>query len=158
MLLRILTRTEVTKSVNKNNSDHGILFEAINLVIHYKDNVDLELQNKTKEMLKRFISVREPNVRYLGLEAMARLAEGKENPWELIQGQLEVVMVSLRDNDICIRRRALDLLYYLCTSEHSEFVVEELLFYLEQHANYDIKEELVLKIAILAEKFLNDFN
>ena len=36
--------------------------------------------------------------------------------------------------------------------------MEELLFYLEQHANYDIKEELVLKIAILAEKFLNDFN
>mmetsp|Transcript_13479 Transcript_13479/g.6645 ORF Transcript_13479/g.6645 Transcript_13479/m.6645 type:complete len:106 (+) Transcript_13479:398-715(+) len=104
-------------------------------------------------MLKKFIAVREPNIRYLGLECMARLAEGREDPWELIRGQLEVVMVSLRDNDICIRRRALDLLFYLCTQEHGEFLVEELMFYLENYATYEIKEELVLKTAILAEKF-----
>ncbi len=34
ILTRILTKTEVTKSVNKNNADHGILFEAVNLIIH----------------------------------------------------------------------------------------------------------------------------
>lgn len=34
-LSKIIKRTEVTKSVNKNNADHGILFEASNLVIHY---------------------------------------------------------------------------------------------------------------------------
>jgi len=35
VLVKILTKTEVTKSVNKNNADHGILFEAVNLVINY---------------------------------------------------------------------------------------------------------------------------
>lgn len=30
---KILKKTEVTKSVNKNNADHGILFEAANLLI-----------------------------------------------------------------------------------------------------------------------------
>jgi AP-2 complex subunit alpha len=34
----IMSKTEVTKNVNKNNSDHSILFEAINLVIHYKNS------------------------------------------------------------------------------------------------------------------------
>ena len=32
-LTKIIKKTEVTKSVNKNNADHGILFEAANLVI-----------------------------------------------------------------------------------------------------------------------------
>jgi AP-2 complex subunit alpha len=33
-LATVLTKTEVTKDVNKNNSDYSILFEAINLIIH----------------------------------------------------------------------------------------------------------------------------
>ncbi len=38
VLTRILTKTEVTKSVNKNNADHGILFEAVNLIIHMSNS------------------------------------------------------------------------------------------------------------------------
>ena len=34
ILDRIVTKTEVTQSVNKNNADHAILFEAINVIIH----------------------------------------------------------------------------------------------------------------------------
>ena len=37
VLMKIITGTEVGNNVNKNNADHAILFEAINLVIHYKD-------------------------------------------------------------------------------------------------------------------------
>jgi AP-2 complex subunit alpha len=38
MLMEIVSKTEVTKNVNKNNADHAILFEAFNLVIHYKSS------------------------------------------------------------------------------------------------------------------------
>lgn len=31
--MKIITHTEVTKSVNKNNADHSVLFEAVNLII-----------------------------------------------------------------------------------------------------------------------------
>ena len=31
------TKTDVTKSVNKNNADHAILFEAVNLIISQGD-------------------------------------------------------------------------------------------------------------------------
>ena len=34
VLQRIVTGTDVTKNVNKNNVTHAVLFEAINLVIH----------------------------------------------------------------------------------------------------------------------------
>ncbi len=54
-----------------------------------------------------------------------------------------------------IRKRALDLLYYMCDNENVAEIVGELMKNLEQ-LDFQIKEELVLKIAILAEKFAKD--
>ena len=63
VLTKIVTKTEVTKSVNKNNSDYGVLFEAINLIIHYRLAINSELRNQMQTRLGVFISVKEPNVR-----------------------------------------------------------------------------------------------
>ena len=71
--MEIINKTEVTKNVNKNNSDHSILFEAINLVIHYKSAAFEVLRKDIVSLLGKFISVKEPNIRYLALEAMSRI-------------------------------------------------------------------------------------
>lgn len=73
ILLEIVNKTEVTKNVNKNNSDHSILFEAINLIIHYKQSAFEVLRKDIVNLLGKYISVKEPNIRYLALEAMAKL-------------------------------------------------------------------------------------
>ena len=73
LLLEVINKTEVTKNVNKNNSDHSILFEAINLVIHYKNSAYEVLRKDIVTLLGKFISVKEPNIRYLALETMAKL-------------------------------------------------------------------------------------
>lgn len=78
VLKRIIKRTEVTKSVNKNNADHGILFEAANLIIHYGNNLPEGLHNDIVKLLGIFISVREPNLKYLGLETMCKFSIGNE--------------------------------------------------------------------------------
>ena len=72
VLQRIVTGTDVTKNVNKNNVTHAVLFEAINLVIHLGHTTDLLPQ--ACGLLGRFISIREANIHYLGLETMARLS------------------------------------------------------------------------------------
>ena len=59
---------------------------------------------------------------------------------------------SLHDPDISIRRRALDLLYGMCDASNAQGVVQELLDYLIV-SDFAIREELALKIAILAEKY-----
>jgi AP-2 complex subunit alpha len=64
--------------------------------------------------------------------------------------------LALKDNDISIRRRALDLLYSMCNKANASQIVGELLSYLPL-SNYELREELVLKIAILAERFAEDF-
>ena len=40
VLQRIVSGTDVTKNVNKNNATHAVLFEAINLSIHLGQNSD----------------------------------------------------------------------------------------------------------------------
>jgi AP-2 complex subunit alpha len=124
-----VNKTEVTKNVNKNNSDHSILFEGINLIIHYKSSAYEVLRKDIVNLLGKFISVKEPNIRYLALETMSKL-QGIQVSSFLIKQHLQKIFVSLRDPDISIRRRALDLLFCLCDQESAGEVVNELLDYL----------------------------
>ncbi len=77
VLMKIITGTEVGSNVNKNNADHAILFEAINLVIHYKYKAFEMLRKDILVLLGRFISVSESNIRYLALESMAKLSHNE---------------------------------------------------------------------------------
>jgi AP-2 complex subunit alpha len=155
VLTKVLTKTEVTKSVNKNNADHAVLFEAVNLIIHHDSDVADSMRDKAVGLLGRFISVREPNIRYLGLDTMSRLAK-IESTTELIKRHQSTILYSLKDADISIRKRALDLLFSMCDETNSSEIVRELLDYLLV-AEFGIKEEMVLKIAILAERYAPDY-
>lgn len=67
------TGNEVAKNINKNNAQHAIVFEAVSLALAM--DADTELLQASVSLLGKFISVREPNIKYLGLENMVRLAE-----------------------------------------------------------------------------------
>ena len=71
---------------------------------------------------------------------------------DAIRMQQRTIVDSLQDPDISIRRRALDLLYNVCDRASVETVVGELLSYLVT-ADFAIREELTLKVAILSERF-----
>ncbi|KAL1523477.1 hypothetical protein AB1Y20_018415 [Prymnesium parvum] len=153
VLQRIISGTDVTKNVNKNNATHAILFEAINLVIHLGNTTDLLPQ--AISLLGRFISIREANIRYLGLETMARLSQAQPDTMESLKKHQSTIIFSLKDADISIRRRALDLVYSMCDTSSVKDTVQELLNFLDT-SDSAMREELVLKIAILAERFATD--
>ena len=140
------------KNVQQNNAQNAVLFEAINLVIHLDDEHNLMVQISSR--LGKFIQSRETNVRYLGLEAMTHFAARAET-LDPIKRHQSIIMGSLRDRDISVRRKGLDLLYSMCDSSNSQPIVNELLKYLE-NADFAIREEMVLKIAILTEKYATD--
>jgi len=152
-----------TQKKNKTNADHGILFECMNLIIYYEQQNSSESKSSPyrvhldamTKLLGRFISLKEANVRYLGLDAMTRLARIEGMAAQISQ-QMTTILFSLRkDQDASIRKRALDLLFVICSKENSRKVTQELLSFLKV-ADYKIREELVLKIAILAERFASD--
>ncbi|KAF8973925.1 adaptin N terminal region-domain-containing protein [Flammula alnicola] len=144
---------EPTRNIQHNNAQHAVLFEAISLAIHLDTNSPLV--GTAAVLLARFISSKETNVRYLGLDTMAHLAARAES-LESIKKHQNTIILSLRDKDISVRRRALDLLYSMCDVDNSELIVGELLRYLRV-ADYALREEMVLKIAILTEKYANSY-
>lgn len=97
------------------------------------------------------MQVREPNIKYLGLENMCRLAEVPA-VIDAIHRHHKSIISSLSDPDISIRRRALDLLFAMCNSQNVTDIVGELLQYLDI-ADLSLREELVLKCALLAERY-----
>ena len=152
VLATILSKSEAVKSVNKNNAVFAILFEAISLVMHLEANK--ELMGQAVNLLGSFLGVKEPNIRYLALENMGRLSLIPDM-MDAIKTHQDKIVESLKDPDISIRRRALDLLYGMCDSDKAKDIVEELLQYLAT-ADFAIREELTLKIAILSERFAAD--
>ncbi|KAF2300727.1 hypothetical protein GH714_015364 [Hevea brasiliensis] len=147
VLQRILMGTDVVKNVNKNNAAHAVLFEALALVMHL--DAEKEMMSQCVALLGKFISVREPNIRYLGLENMTRMLMVADVQ-DIIKRHQAQIITSLKDPDISIRRRALDLLYGMCDVSNAKDIVEELLQYLST-AEFAMREELSLKAAILGK-------
>lgn len=143
---------DAPKNVQQNNAQNAILFEAINLLIHLDTEHALMMQMSSR--LGKFIQSRETNVRYLGLEAMTHFAARAET-LDPIKSHQPYILGSLRDRDISVRRKGLDLLYSMCDVTNARTIVAELLTYL-QSADYSLREEMVLKVAILAEKYATD--
>jgi len=145
---------EIPKNIQHNNAQNAVLFEAINLAIHIDS--ESHIVSQAAVLLGKFISSKETNTRYLGLETMCHLA-GFIDSLEPIKKHQNTIIMSLKDKDISVRRKALDLLYSMCDNSNAEIIVTELLKYL-QVADYAIKEELVLKIAILTEKYATEYS
>ena len=150
-LHEILQHNERTKSNNHNNVSNGELFEAVNLIISYGNETDPELRSSVVSYLGRFISYEEPNIRYLGLDYMSRLAQ-LSGVSDKIKKHEDTIMSSLEDPDLAIRKRALHMLFSMCDEENAEEIVKKLLDHL-QTPDFMIKEEMALKTAILAERF-----
>ena len=121
----------VTKHVNKNNSDHSILFEAMKLTLRYEDCADTETRHDTVKLLAKFIAVKEPNIRYLAFELLSRLQpiHMRTEP-NLMKDNLETFLSALKEKDISIRKTALDTIFTLCNAEVASDVVNELLDHL----------------------------
>ncbi|KAI5618691.1 AP-2 complex subunit alpha-2 isoform X2, partial [Silurus asotus] len=107
--------------------------------------------------LGQFLQHRETNLRYLALESMCTLASS-EFSHEAVKTHIETVINALKtERDVSVRQRAADLLYAMCDRSNAKQIVAEMLSYLET-ADYSIREEMVLKVAILAEKYAVDYS
>ncbi|CAI4225386.1 unnamed protein product [Auanema sp. JU1783] len=143
-----------SKKVQHSNAKNSVLFEAIALVIHMDSEPNLLV--RACNQLGTFLSHRETNLRYLALESMCLLATS-EFSHEAVKKHQETIMNSLKtEKDVSVRQRAVDLLYAMCDRTNASEIVTEMLSYLES-ADYSIREEMVLKVAILAEKYASDY-
>ncbi|XP_067902892.1 AP-2 complex subunit alpha-2-like isoform X2 [Heterodontus francisci] len=153
----ILNKTQElpkSKKVQHSNAKNAVLFEAISLIIHHDCEPNLLVH--ACNQLGHFLQHRETNLRYLALESMWLLASS-EFSREAVKTHIETVISALKtERDVSVRQRAVDLLYGMCDRSNAQQIVAEMLNYLE-NADYSIREEIVLKVAILAEKYAVDY-
>uniref|UniRef100_A0A8C6KZG7 Clathrin/coatomer adaptor adaptin-like N-terminal domain-containing protein n=1 Tax=Nothobranchius furzeri TaxID=105023 RepID=A0A8C6KZG7_NOTFU len=143
-----------SKKVQHSNAKNAVLFEAISLIIHHDSEPTLLV--RACNQLGQFLQHRETNLRYLALESMCTLASS-EFSHEAVKTHIETVINALKtERDVSVRQRAVDLLYAMCDRSNAKQIVTEMLSYLET-ADYAIREEIVLKVAILAEKYAVDY-
>ena len=145
--------------LNKMNAEKAIFFEAILVMIHFEGKIDPSVRRAAANLLGTFVSSPEANTRYLGLEAMARLADNAVNgdvvlaasEHKLFDKFKNLIAAQMHESDVSIRRQALNLLYVICDKGNWQSIVDELLEVLSARTDAQMEEELVLKIAILAE-------
>ncbi|PIO29183.1 hypothetical protein AB205_0145280, partial [Aquarana catesbeiana] len=143
-----------SKKVQHSNAKNAVLFEAISLIIYHDSESNLLV--RACSQLGQFLQHRETNLRYLALESMCTLASS-EFSHEAVKTHIETVINALKtERDVNVLQHAVDLLYAMCYCSNTQQIVAEMLNYLET-ADYSIREEIVLKVAILAEKYAVDY-
>lgn len=144
-----------SKKVQHSNAKNAVLMESISVVI----NSDSESDNLVGAcyQLGQFLTHRETNLRYLALESLCLLAASDLSQKSVRKHQERVIYALKTERDVSVRQRAVDLLYAMCDRTNAETIVQEMLDYLES-ADYSIREEMVLKVAILSEKYAVDYS
>jgi AP-2 complex subunit alpha len=148
-----LQKTDTSLPVKEVNTNMMLLFESINFIIARKFSEDL--LKKTASILGGFLSAQQSNLRYVSLETLTRLVQTQPDIIPTLDQHRQTLYLALRDQDNSIRRRALSLLFAVCTKESAEEIVHELLNYL-RFADITMREPLCLKIAVMAEQFAED--
>ncbi|GIY18849.1 hypothetical protein CDAR_251531 [Caerostris darwini] len=142
-----------TKKIEHRNCRNAVMFEAINYIYHL--NSEASLQMRACNILDMNLKQNDSNLRCLALETMQLLSKSVSCK-ERIKQQLKPIMDSLKyENDSCMQQKSADLLCSLCDRNNVDEIIEQLFHYLED-CDVNAREEVVLKIAVLAENYLCD--
>lgn len=92
------------------------------------------------------------NIRYVALSTLCRVVHRDQ---AAVQRHRQVIVECLKDGDVSIRKRALELVYALVTADNVRPLTKELLTYLSSlpPSDMDTRADVCGKIASVAEKF-----
>lgn len=142
ILAQVATNTEGTK-----NTGNAILYECVLTIMSIEAESGLRVLGIN--ILGRFLLSRDNNIRYVALATLQRVVNVD---LKAVQRHRATIIDCLKDTDISIRKRALDVAYALINEENIKNMTKELLNYLLV-ADTDFKEELCSRICLAVEKY-----
>ncbi|KAF7294435.1 AP-1 complex subunit gamma [Mycena kentingensis (nom. inval.)] len=142
ILAQVATNTDSTKNVG-----NSILYETVLTVLDIE--ADTGLRVMAINILGKFLSNRDNNIRYVALNTLNKVVSMDTNA---VQRHRNIILDCLRDGDISIRRRALELSYALINEGNVRVLVRELLAFLEV-ADDEFKLPMTTQISLAAERF-----
>ncbi|KAG8214996.1 adaptin N terminal region-domain-containing protein [Butyriboletus roseoflavus] len=142
ILAQVATNTDSTKNVG-----NSILYETVLAVLDIE--ADSGLRVMAINILGKFLSNRDNNIRYVALNTLNKVVSMDTSA---VQRHRNIILDCLRDGDISIRRRALELSYALINEQNVRILVRELLAFLEV-ADDEFKTGMTTQISLAAERF-----
>eukprot|EP00930_Biecheleria_cincta_P001624 TRINITY_DN102759_c0_g1_i1.p1 TRINITY_DN102759_c0_g1~~TRINITY_DN102759_c0_g1_i1.p1 ORF type:complete len:828 (+),score=186.94 TRINITY_DN102759_c0_g1_i1:77-2560(+) len=142
ILAQVATNTEGTK-----NTGNAILYECVLTIMSIEAESGLRVLGIN--ILGRFLLSRDNNIRYVALATLQRVVNVDV---QVMQRHRNTIIDCLKDPDISIRKRALDVTYSLVDDSNIKSMTKELLNYLLV-AESDFKEELCSRICLAVEKY-----
>ncbi|KAL6057010.1 AP-1 complex subunit gamma [Balamuthia mandrillaris] len=142
ILAQVCTNTE-----NQRNVGNAILYESVQTIMTIEAESGLRVL--AINILGRFLLNKDNNIRYVALNTLSKVV-GKDLP--AVQRHLNTIVSCLKDPDISIRRRALDLTYALVNRENIQTLVREMLNFLVV-AEHELRPEIATKICTVTERF-----
>ncbi|KAJ6144771.1 Armadillo-like helical [Penicillium chermesinum] len=152
ILAQVASNTDASKNVG-----NSILYEAVLTILDIE--ADSGLRVLGVNILGKFLSNKDNNIRYVALNTLNKVVAIEPNA---VQRHRNTILECLRDPDISIRRRALDLSFMLINADNVRVLVRELLAFLEV-ADNEFKPvmttQIVLKLAgnYVKEQILSSF-
>lgn len=142
ILAQVATNTDSSKNVG-----NSILYESVLTILDIE--ADSGLRVLGVNILGKFLTNKDNNIRYVALNTLIKVVAVEPNA---VQRHRNTILDCLRDPDISIRRRALDLSFTLINESNIRVLIRELLAFLEV-ANNEFKPVLTTQICIAAERF-----
>ncbi|KAI0272787.1 Adaptor protein complex AP-1 gamma subunit [Gloeopeniophorella convolvens] len=144
ILAQVATNTDSTKNVG-----NSILYETVLTVLDIEAEADSGLRVMAINILGKFLSNRDNNIRYVALNTLNKVVLINT---DAVQRHRNTILDCLRDGDISIRRRALELSYALINEQNVRILTRELLAFLEV-ADNEFKLGMTTQISLAAERF-----
>ncbi|KAG9284081.1 hypothetical protein G9A89_022855 [Geosiphon pyriformis] len=142
VLAQVATNTESTKNVG-----NSILYETVQTIMEIQS--DSGLRVLAINILGKFLTNRDNNIRYVALTTLNKTVSLDTNA---VQRHRNIILDCLRDGDISIRRRALELAFALINESNVRVLTRELLAFLEV-ADNEFKQGMTTKICLAADRF-----
>lgn len=142
ILAQVATNTESTKNVG-----NSILYEAVLTILDIE--ADSGLRVLGVNILGKFLANKDNNIRYVALNTLVKVVAIEPNA---VQRHRNTILECLRDPDISIRRRALDLSFTLIREDNVRVLIRELLAFLEV-ADNEFKAVMTTQIGIAADRY-----
>ena len=144
LLNSIPSNTDTTRK----NTGNSVLYELVRCIFSYDSSKSLKSLGGS--ILGQFLANKDNNYKYLALNTLNDIAK---IDIDTVQKHKNVILEFLKDPDIAIKRRSLDLTYLIVNTENIRQIVTETLDFINSTSNVEFKLELTSKIFYSLEKY-----
>ncbi|XP_061517567.1 AP-1 complex subunit gamma-1 isoform X4 [Anopheles gambiae] len=142
ILAQVATNTETSKNVG-----NTILYETVLSIMDIKSEGGLRVL--AVNILGRFLLNSDKNIRYVALNTLLRTVHADISA---VQRHRTTILECLKDPDVSIRRRAMELSFALINSQNIRAMSKELLVFLEK-ADPEFKAQCSSRMVHVAERY-----